>query len=117
MDGHILRQLPAYGKTAVPTPYSIVAELRSTALRRVTNHVLGHRQATRTPVLSLSAKTRENQRPKPSRSQTSQTGELDKLFHSNDGIAPSGPDVAVRQNARLGASSDLFLEPWPCSPS
>ncbi len=29
--------------------YSIVAELRSTALRRVTNHVLGHRQARALP--------------------------------------------------------------------
>jgi hypothetical protein len=35
--------------------YSIVAVLRSTALRRVATNVLDHHRATKRPVLSLSA--------------------------------------------------------------
>jgi hypothetical protein len=56
--------------------YSIVAELRSTALRRVTTNVLDHRRTIERSILSLSAKTRENQRLNTSRSQTSQMGDL-----------------------------------------
>ena len=66
--------------------YSIVAVLRSTALRRVATNALDHHRATERPVApSLSAKNPRKIKGLTSALPNEPNGGLDKLFHSNDG--------------------------------
>ncbi len=82
--------------------YSIVAELRSTALRRVTTNVLDHRRTIERSILSLSAKTRENQRLNTSRSQTSQMGDLTSC---------STASTVMRSPRRLHVHRRMYVQP------
>ncbi len=71
--------------------YSIVAALRSTALRRVAKHVLAHRCAFDRPRPSFpEPKNPENQRLHISRSQTSQMGDLTSCSTGSTGQGSPG---------------------------
>jgi hypothetical protein len=67
--------------------YSIVAVLRSTALRRVTSHVHDLHRASKHAAPSLFAKLPENQRLNSSRFHTSQMGDLTSCSTAFDGDA------------------------------
>ena len=90
--------------------YSIVAVLRSTALRRVATNALDHHRATKRPVVPfLFAKNTRKIKGLNLALPNKPNGGLDKLFHSNDGSGSLDLPPCPRQNIEQGDPRSVSL--------